>query len=85
MPVSTLLGGQHRDKIKPYATGLYFKNYEDPSSEFEEEVERYIEQGFKAIKMKVGLGVDKDYDNIKKVRSFIGEDIELMIDSNHAL
>lgn len=84
VPVSTLLGGAHRDNIKPYATGLYFKNYEDPSSEFEEEVERYIEQGFKAIKMKVGLGVDKDYDNVKKVRSIIGEGIELMIDSNHA-
>ena len=26
LPISTLLGGSHRDKIRPYATGLYFSN-----------------------------------------------------------
>ncbi|MCA0932503.1 mandelate racemase/muconate lactonizing enzyme family protein [Lutimonas saemankumensis] len=82
--VSALLGGAHRDKVKPYATGLYFRNYEEPSVEFGEEIERYVKQGFKAIKMKVGLGVDEDYENVKKVRSMIGDEIELMIDSNHA-
>ena len=84
VPVSTLLGGAHRDKIKPYATGLYFTSHTDPSKEFEEEVNKYISQGFKAIKMKVGLGVEEDYKNVKKVKDIIGDDIELMIDANHA-
>ena len=84
VPVSTLLGGAHRDKIKPYATGLYFTSHTDLSKEFEEEVNKYISQGFKAIKMKVGLGVEEDYKNVKKVKDIIGDDIELMIDANHA-
>ena len=40
--------------------------------------------GFKAIKMKVGLGVKQDFQNVKLMREIIGDDIVLMIDSNHA-
>ena len=57
LPVSTLLGGAHRTKVKPYATGLYFTDPDNPSRDFEEEVALYKSQGFKAIKMKVGLGL----------------------------
>jgi len=84
LPVSTLLGGAHRDKIRPYATGLYFTNHDNPSQEFEAEAHKYLAQGFKAIKMKVGLGIEEDYKNVKKMREIIGDDIELMVDSNHA-
>lgn len=84
LPVSTLLGGTFRNEIKPYATGLYFIDPENPSKHFEEEVLEYVNKGFKAIKMKVGLGINEDYENIKKVRNIIGDSIQLMIDSNHA-
>jgi len=84
LPVSTLLGGAHRDEIRPYATGLYFTNYDNPSEEFDEEARKYISQGFKAIKMKVGLGIEEDFKNVKRMREVIGDDIQLMIDSNHA-
>ncbi|QHI39219.1 D-galactarolactone cycloisomerase [Kordia antarctica] len=84
LPVSTLLGGAHRTKIKPYATGLYFTDHNNPSRDFEEEVAKYKSQGFKAIKMKVGLGVKEDYENVKRMRELLGDDIDLMIDSNHA-
>ncbi|TCI90403.1 mandelate racemase/muconate lactonizing enzyme family protein [Tenacibaculum sp. M341] len=84
LPVSTLLGGAFRDKIKPYATGLYFMDPDNPAKHFKEEAESYVKQGFKAIKMKVGLGIEEDYKNVKKVREIIGDDIQLMVDSNHA-
>lgn len=84
LPVSTLLGGAHRDKIKPYATGLYFTSHEDPARDFDEEAALYVSQGFKAIKMKVGLGIKEDVENVKRIREIIGPDIELMVDSNHA-
>ncbi|OEJ99031.1 galactonate dehydratase [Flavivirga aquatica] len=83
-PVSTLLGGAHRTKIKPYATGLYFTDHDNPSKNFEEEAKLYVSQGFKAIKMKVGLGIKKDVEHVKMIREIIGDDIELMVDSNHA-
>jgi len=84
LPVSTLLGGAQRTKIKPYATGLYFSDHNNPSKDFDEEAKSYIAQGFKAIKMKVGLGIKADYENVKRMREVIGEDIDLMVDSNHA-
>jgi len=84
LPISTLLGGAHRDKIRPYATGLYFSCHNNPSQNFDEEAYRYVSEGFKAIKMKVGLGVEEDYKNVKRMREVIGDDIQLMVDSNHA-
>ena len=84
LPVSTLLGGAQRTKIKPYATGLYFSDHNNPSKDFDQEAAQYVKQGFKAIKMKVGLGIKADYENVKRMREVIGEDIELMVDSNHA-
>ena len=84
LPVSTLLGGAHRTKIKPYATGLYFTDPKNPRKDFEKEIKKYLSLGFKAIKMKVGMGLTEDFDNVKYVRSLIGDDVELMVDSNHA-
>ncbi|RPD93371.1 mandelate racemase/muconate lactonizing enzyme family protein [Aureibaculum marinum] len=84
LPVSTLLGGAHRKKIRPYATGLYFTDHKNPAKDFTEEATKYVNQGFKAIKMKVGLGIKADYENVKKIREIIGDDIQLMVDSNHA-
>jgi D-galactarolactone cycloisomerase len=84
LPISTLLGGAHRTNIKPYATGLYFSDYNNPSKDFDEEARLYVSKGFKAIKMKVGLGIKADYENVRRMREVIGEDIELMVDSNHA-
>ncbi|GGZ87593.1 mandelate racemase/muconate lactonizing enzyme family protein [Algibacter mikhailovii] len=84
LPISTLLGGAHRTKIKPYATGLYFTDHNDFSKGFEEEAKLYVSKGFKAIKMKVGLGIEEDINNVKLIRKTIGNDIELMVDSNHA-
>jgi D-galactarolactone cycloisomerase len=84
LPVSVLMGGRKREEILPYATGLYFTNGHKLTEKLVEEALLYKEQGFKAIKMKVGLGVKEDTHNVIKVREAIGADIDLMIDSNHA-
>ena len=84
LPISTLLGGAFRNKIKPYATGLYFTNYENPEEGLIEEAKMYVKQGFTAIKMKVGLGIKRDTELVKKIRNAIGPDTSLMVDSNHA-
>ena len=84
VPVSTLLGGAHRTKVKPYATGMYFPDLKNPSKNYQKEAEKYIKMGFEAIKMKVGLGVDTDFRNVRLMRDILGDKIKLMIDSNHA-
>ncbi|MEC9160803.1 MAG: mandelate racemase/muconate lactonizing enzyme family protein [Bacteroidota bacterium] len=82
--VGSLLGGVQRKYVVPYATGMYFTEKDNLTKDFEVEAKLYLEKGFKAIKMKVGLGISKDVSNVKHLRSIIGYDIKLMIDSNHA-
>ena len=82
--VGSLLGGVQRKYVVPYATGMYFTEKDNLTKDFEVEAKLYLEKGFKAIKMKVGLGIAKDINNVKHLRSIIGYDIKLMIDSNHA-
>lgn len=84
LPISTLMGGRKTEKIKPYATGLYFTRCTAQKEKLVDEALLYKEQGFKGIKMKVGLGIAKDVEYTTAIKKAIGDDVELMIDSNHA-
>lgn len=83
-PVHLLLGGKKRDSIIPYATGMYFTNGGNLSDMLSSEAKQYVKLGYKAMKMKVGLDIVEDIENVKRVREAIGPDINLMIDANHA-
>ncbi len=83
-PVSVLLGGRRRQSVRTYASGMYFTETESLSERLAQEALGYKEQGFNAMKMKVGLDIRKDIENVRAVRQAIGSDIELMIDANHA-
>jgi D-galactarolactone cycloisomerase len=83
-PVHKLLGGAFRTRVEAYATGLYFKNMDRLNEEAVEEARGYVAQGFRAIKMKIGLGsIKKDIDRVAAVREAIGPDRQLMVDANH--
>lgn len=83
-PVSVLLGGRRREHVMVYATGMYFSAGSDLAQRLAAEAQSYAEQGFTAMKMKVGLGIKQDVDNVQAVRSAIGPDVGLMVDANHA-
>ena len=84
VPVSVLLGGRKRESVKAYATGMYFTDSSDLAAQLADEAVRHREDGFRAMKMKVGLGLEPDTRNVRAVREAIGSDVELMIDANHA-
>ncbi len=83
-PVSVLLGGIKNPIIEPYATGLYFTRVDSLEELLVEEALLYKSQGFKATKMKVGLGIEEDIKYVAAIRKAIGPGMRLMIDSNHA-
>lgn len=83
-PVSVLLGGRRRERVKVYATGMYFVETDDLTGKLVEEAQLYASQGFRALKMKVGLGVATDVKHVRAVRAAIGADMQLMVDANHA-
>lgn len=84
LPVYTMLGGARRERIVPYATGLYHSASPNLEKELVAEAVSYAEAGFRAIKMKIGFGVEDDIQMVKQVRKAIGDDIALMVDANHA-
>lgn len=83
-PVHKLIGGAYRDTVQAYATGLYFIDMDRLIEEAVEEAQGYVEDGFTAVKMKIGLGSPKlDLARVAAVRKAIGDDIRLMVDANH--
>jgi L-alanine-DL-glutamate epimerase-like enolase superfamily enzyme len=79
-PVSRLLGGNYRDRIKPYASILF-----DDPPKLREKLAAQVARGFKAIKMgwrPFGRVSDKlDEELIRTARDTVGDDVELMVDA----
>ena len=84
VPAHRLLGGPLRTEVQAYATGLYRRMSGDPLRYLAEEAAGYVAEGFKAVKLKVGFGVEEDAAVTRAVREAIGSDVALMVDANHA-
>ncbi len=83
-PIHKLIGGAFRSEVQAYATGLYFTDMDNLVGEAVEEAEGYAKAGFRAIKMKIGLGdLRRDIERVAAVRKAIGPGIKLMVDANH--
>lgn len=80
-PLYQVLGG-FRDRVPAYAmVGWYYEGVE----EFKRRCSAAVEEGFRALKLKVGLGpLTEDIRRIKTVREAVGDDIVLMVDANQA-
>ena len=83
-PVYELLGGAHRTKFRPYATGLYFTSESgDHTAPSVAEARRYQDQGFTGVKMKIALPPGEEIARVQSVRDALDDSIELMVDANH--
>lgn len=83
-PIYKLLGGTPRKKIRPYATGLYRHVLPTDMDVLVEEAKGYQEAGFKAMKIKIGFGIEDDIQAVKAIRQAVGDEMMLMVDANHA-
>jgi D-galactarolactone cycloisomerase len=81
-PIHQLLGGAFRTRVQAYATGLFRRERADRTAALVEEARGYVDEGFKAMKMKVGFGPDYDIRNVAAVRGAIGDDILFAVDAN---
>lgn len=85
LPIYKLLGGAYRDKARVYATGLYQpQNVPSVEKALVAEALGYKKEGFSAMKLKVGYGIETDIKYVKAIREAIGDDLMLMVDANHA-
>lgn len=75
--------GQCRDSVPAYASGgLWLSSTLD---ELVAEAQRFVETGFRAMKMRLGLGLAKDVERVRRVREAVGPEVCLMADSNQGL
>ncbi len=82
LPVYKVLGAC-RTRIRVYAAGGYYAENKTVT-DLAKEMEGYVKEGFRAVKMKVG-GADfnTDVERVRAVRDAIGPDVDLLIDANN--
>lgn len=75
-PLWRLLGGAS-PRVPVYASGL---NPDQP----EKLAARRRDEGYRAFKLKIGFGPERDLANLKALRATLGRDVDLMVDANQA-
>jgi len=75
-PLWRHLGGT-RSRIPVYASGI---NPDQP----ERMALRRREEGYRAFKLKIGFGQERDLANLDAMRRALGDDAELMVDANQS-
>ena len=85
LPISKLIGGNHRDKVAVYGYGMMLRQEDTDSlaARFKDEAAAIKGMGFKATKMKVGFGPRPDVKLAAAVRAGVGDDFPFMVDANH--
>ena len=78
VPVHTLLGGHVRDRVRCYG----WVGGDEPT-ELREGIQRQVEAGFTAVKLKVRPGEERA--PIRAIRSAVGDTVSLMVDYNQSL
>jgi L-alanine-DL-glutamate epimerase-like enolase superfamily enzyme len=77
-PVSELIGGRVRDRIRLYGSaGMYM-----PPEGYAAEAARVREMGFRAYKMRPGRGPVEDLEAVRQVRAAVGPEFDIMIDAH---
>ncbi len=78
LPISELLGGRVRDRIKLYGSGGMYM----PPEEYAAEAAAVRDLGYSAYKMRPGLGPDEDLRTVELMRKATGQDFGLMVDAH---
>ena len=77
-PVYELLGGAFQDPVPVYASSVYWA----PPEEAARQARAFVDEGFNAFKVKVGLDVSNDIDSLLAIREEVGPDVDMMVDAN---
>lgn len=82
-PLCKLLGGT-RERVPTYASGVLRREWS--LQQMEETTRRLVEQGFRAMKMRLGGGptMAAEEERIRVVRAAAGSDVQIMVDANQS-
>jgi L-alanine-DL-glutamate epimerase-like enolase superfamily enzyme len=78
LPVYKALHGLGRKRIPAYGSSVFI----DEVPQMVGKAKEFLAKGYRAIKVKLGMGVKQDVEVVRAIRSEIGDDIKLMVDIN---
>ena len=78
LPVSELIGGRVRDRIRLYGSGGMYM----PPEKYAAEAHAISQLGFRAYKMRPGMGPEQDLETVRQMREAVGPDFDLMVDAH---
>ena len=76
-PLWLLLGGDGYGRLPTYASGI------NPDGVLEQALAAKAE-GYRAFKLKIGFGRERDLANLRSLRKALGDEVDLMVDANQA-
>jgi L-alanine-DL-glutamate epimerase-like enolase superfamily enzyme len=83
MPLYKLLGG-FSNSVDTYIAGGYYEEGKG-LRELALEMERNVELGATAVKMKIGaVPINEDVERVRTAREAVGPDVRIMVDANNA-
>lgn len=77
LPLHRLLGGAARDRV-PLCGWVGFQTVRETATA----AERWVQQGFRAVKVKIGMALAHDVARVQAAREAVGSGVELRVDAN---
>lgn len=78
LPLYRALHGYGRKILPAYGSSIFMGEIR----EMEEQAQRMLDLGYNALKIKIGMGVQKDEEAVRAIRSLVGKNVKLMVDAN---
>ncbi|MDX2269892.1 MAG: mandelate racemase/muconate lactonizing enzyme family protein [Bryobacter sp.] len=90
LPVSALIGGRYRERVKVYGSfGVGFGK-RLTTDQAAAQARKFVDKGYRAVKVRMQIrenrqnpDPDPTFDYVRAVRSAIGKDVELLVDINN--
>ncbi len=80
VPLYDLIGGARELEVPIYASGGYITAA--PEADFEAQMAQIAGGGFSSVKIKIGMSPASDEWRVTKAREVLGDDVELLVDTN---
>jgi D-galactarolactone cycloisomerase len=78
LPIYSLLGGPTMERVRAYGSSIYWS----APAEAAATARAFLDEGFGAVKLKVGVDVRQDLDSLAAIRDEVGPDVDIMVDAN---
>ena len=77
-PIYQLHGGAFHDPVPCYSSSVYWDTPDGAVAQ----AQAFVDMGFKAFKVKVGLDVENDIACLHAIRDAVGYDVDMLVDAN---